>query len=282
MIQNLQITQTDTTTSPSTTLNTYITLDPTQNQTSIYTVSKQGSGSAVTSPVTTYTGMTNGSIYDDSDIGHQETAGDPHYDAYTDSVAAASAGSASHGLDKTGGVSGVIADNYYNSSGVLVHASGLTVATPSTNNINIDGNITTNTQRTASGSGYITEGSDTNFLHKAGTIGLIGNAIEVVDTDSSGNPLTNVTVDAALMAYDTFDGCNIGGRATGTIQVIGSNTAETGGTFGVANGSGVLQSGLFASYFTDNRMASNPPPYFPTTQTGYDIISWQRVNSTLE
>jgi hypothetical protein len=284
VIQNIQVTQIDTSTNPATTINTYITIDPTQNQTSSYTVTQVGSGTPSTSATTTLSGTTNGTIYADSSVGHQETPGDPNYDSYTDSVSAYNNGDYNHGQDKSGGVSGVIADNYYNSSGVLVHTSAITLATSSTSNLNIDGSLTTNTQRTSGGraGGYETEGSDSSFLQKAGTVGIISNSIEVVDKKPSGANLTSVTIDAAVLAYDTFDACNVFGRPKGTFQVMGGYIAQSAGFFGVIDGSGNLASGLAESYYYDARLASNPPPNFPTTLTQYDDTSWQRESSTLE
>jgi hypothetical protein len=282
VIQNIQITQVDSSTVPATTINTFVTIDPTQNQTSTFTVSKQGS-TTTTSPTTTVTGTTNGTVYDDSSIGHQETPGDPNYDSYSDSVSAYNAGDLFHGQDKSGGVSGVLADNYYNSSGVLMHTNGITVATASNSNMNIDGSITTNTQRAAGTSGgYATEGSDTNYLKKAGTLGLISDSVEVVDKTVGGTSLNNVVVDGSVLAYDTFDACNTFGRPKGTFQVMGGYIAQTAGFFGVIDNNGNLFSGMAESYYYDARLASNPPPYFPTTLTSYDVISWQRVTSTIE
>jgi hypothetical protein len=63
---------------------------------------------------------------------------------------------------------------------------------------------------------------------------------------------------------------------------MGAETANTGGVFGVMNGSGTMLTGLVASFYYDNRLGANPPPYFPTTLTSYDIVSWQREGSTLE
>ncbi len=89
-------------------------------------------------------------------------------------------------------------------------------------------------------------------------------------------------MDTSLLAYDTFDACNLGGRPAGTLKVMGAETANTGGVFGVMNGSGTMLTGLVASFYYDNRLGANPPPYFPTTLTSYDIVSWQREGSTLE
>ena len=40
-------------------------------------------------------------------------------------------------------------------------------------------------------------------------------------------------------------------------------------------------SGYSGTYSYDNRLANTPPPFFPTTGSHYDVISWQRVTSTL-
>ncbi len=274
--QNVEIDQTNTTTSPSTTVKTYVTINPTNNSTSIYTVSTQGSSSPVTSSTTTYTGTTNGVVYCDSNIGVQSSN-----TQYNDQTAAANNGNLSYGTDKTGGVYGTIADNYYNSSGTLVHASGITVATDSSHNTNIDGSVLTNTQRLTSNGALVPESNDPNYLRNAGSFGIVSDAVEVVDNDVNGNALTNVVVDGAVLALDTFDCTNLY-RTKGNFQVMGGYIAKAGGYFGLIDGSGNLLYGFQEHYNYDAKLANTPPPFFPTTGNQYDIVSWQRINPSFK
>ena len=119
----------------------------------------------------------NGVVYVDGNIGAQ---GDP----------------------KTGGLHGQVADNTLDASGNVTHNNGLTIATPQADNCNLDGSVTYSTQRQvakdASGNPeyidvngnrtsnpangtpvYVPEGGDSNFVSKAGTLGLISNNVLV-------------------------------------------------------------------------------------------------------
>ena len=51
------------------------------------------------------------------------------------------------GDPKTGGLHGTVADNSLDASGNLLHNNALTIATPQTSNINLDGSLTYNTSR---------------------------------------------------------------------------------------------------------------------------------------
>ena len=267
VVQQIEIDQTNTTTSPSTVVQTFITIDPTVDTTSTYTISTQGTNTPVTSSTTTVTGTTNGVIYSDGNFGHQETSGDTYYDSYPDTTTAYNNNGANHGQDMTGGVSGVLADNYYDSSGNLINQNGITIATSSSNNMNIDGNLTTYTPITSA-----------NYTKNAGTLGLVSKTMEITTNDSSGNAITACTVMASVVAYNTFDAANLNNRSKGTFTLDGGYITEKGGVFGLVNlKTNTTTSGMSQTFNYDVRLANNPPPYFPTTGTTYTILSWQRV-----
>ncbi len=191
----------------------------------------------------TYTGVTNGVVYCDSDIGGQTSP-------------------------KTGGVTGVVADNVT-----------LTLATDTSHNVNIDGSITYNTPRQKDGSGNPLPESDPSnaaFVANAGTLGIVSQNVEVVDNDTSGNPITNIEVDAAVMASGTYDATDHSSRPVGAMLNMGSYIVKTRGIFS-SGGLGHVTGGIPCSRYYDNRLASHPPPFFPTTSSQYQVLSWQRV-----
>ena len=236
------------------------------------TVLTLDTGSNVTRMSTTYTvlgvpvtintvssGVTNGVVYVDGNLGDQ-------------------------GTTPSGGLSGTVANN-----------QGLTVVTSASKNLNINGSITYKTprQRYTSGdtipAGYSvgdfkpeTDPANATFLANAGTLGLVGNDVQIVDNDLNGNPLLNVEVDGSVMAYDTLTACDYATRAAGSFTCMGGQIAKKRGALGQFNSS-TLQtvSGLPGKYVYDGRMANTPPPFFPTTSNNYTILSWQRVTTRL-
>jgi len=289
VVQVVTVTQQNTTAVPAQTIVTTVTMDPTQNTTTVSTATTPAGGSTTTTSAS-YTGTTNGVVYVNGDVGAQNSAGttpSAATDAGLDSTdewgsgtyqySFGSSGTSSY---KSGGVHGVIADNYYNSSGNLVHASGVTIATNAANNLNFDGSLTTNTQRAQSGGAYVPESQDTNYTSKAGTLGVVSDNVEVVQNSYTGSALTTMEVDGDVMAYNTFDADAIYQRSVGNFTVMGGYIAKKGGYFGVMNGSGTMLQGFNEHYDYDARLANDPPPYFPTTGANYQIVSWTRQNAT--
>lgn len=240
--QIIQIQQTDANGKPYTTTLTMTSSPPTTLAHVSYM--QQSAGSFV--PATTdtlYTGVTNGVVYCDSDIGGQTSP-------------------------KTGGVTGVVADG-----------STLTLATDTSHNVNIDGSITYNTPRQKDANGNPLPESDPSnvaFLANAGMMGIVSQNVEVVDKDTSGNPITSLEVDAAVMASGTYNACDYGSRPPGAMLNMGSYIVKTRGIFNTSNG-GQVVNGIPCSRYYDNRLATHPPPFFPTTSSQYKVLSWQRV-----
>ena len=40
--------------------------------------------------------------------------------------------------------------------------------------------------------------------------------------------------------------------------------------------------GFADHYHYDERLADKPPPFYPTTGSEYDVLSWQRVSSVIQ
>ena len=238
--QIITVQQTDTNNNPYTTT---ITLNAANNTTSVHVVSEQPNGHPAPPQDSAYSGVTNGVVYCDSDIGSQTGT-------------------------KTGGVSGVIADG-----------SQLTLATDTSHNVNIDGSLTYNTPRQKDSHGNLLPESDPSnaaFRANAGMLGLVSNNVEVVDKDASNNWITNIEVDAAVMAFGTYDAADYASRPVGKMLNMGSYIVKTRGLFSTG-GLGNVVSGIPCSRLYDNRLATSPPPYFPTTSSQYRVLSWQRV-----
>ena len=251
--QTITISQTDQNGQP---LSTVVTLIPTQNQTTVLTTRFQNL--VPVQSLTTYSGTTNGVVYCDGSIGSQS-------------------------IPKSGGLAGVIADNQVSNLGSVLSQSRLTIATAAGRNINIDGSLTYNTARVLGNNGVpLPEALDPVFGTKAGTLGLISQDIEVVDTSNLGLPITNIEVDAAALAFDTFDVANANTRPTGKFSFLGSFLVEHGGAFGRLDSAANLQAGLSTQRFYDGRLAVNPPPAFPAASHLYDILSWSAVPQCLE
>ncbi|HEX5324338.1 MAG TPA: hypothetical protein VFW40_11165 [Capsulimonadaceae bacterium] len=246
--QVITITQTDSSIiGANKTVTTTVTINQSTDQTTVAT--QKG-----TPPVTTtntYSGTTNGVVYADSSIG------------------AGNSGSTTNSAG-TLGLSGNIADNYVDGNGVT-HYWGMTVATPATGFINIDGPLKFNTARNGN-----------NAATADATLGLVTGNAWVDQKDASNNNLSNVEIDGAVLAYNSFQAYNYGEGFTGTFTILGSYIAGQAGIFGEVDMSGNLLAGLAEHYLYDPRLGTRPPPFFPTTGNNYTVISWKAVNATIQ
>ena len=259
--QVIKVQQTDSNGQPYTTtvtLNTSSTPAATQvHVDSMTPIGKSGTYRAASSD-NSYSGATNGVVYCDGNIGNQ---GDP----------------------KTGGLAGTVADNQYNSGGTLTHTSSLTICTESDKNCNIDGSLIYHTARQKDGSGnYLPENKDANFTKYAGTLGVVSNTVLITTQDANSNPLNNLEVDGSILAYTLYDEDHYANRPTGVWENMGGYLSANMGVFNVGDQYGNLFSGMASNFNYDARMANAPPPFFPTTGNVYDVLSWQRVTSTLQ
>lgn len=247
LVQTITIQQTDAGGYPLTTLGT---LNPLLNQTIVAVTQSPGPLHLPLIVTTTYSGATNGVVYCDGNIGSQT-------------------------VPKTGGLNGIIADNQVSNGGRLLGQNRLTIATAAGKNMNINGSLIYNTPRQLDVTGLpLSEALDPVFMQKAGTLGLISSSIEIVDTGVNGLPLTQVEVDAATLAFGTFDATDSGARPAGHFISMGSFLVGHEGAFGTLGGAATLQTGLSTQRFYDGRLAVNPPPVFPTTTSNYEVLSW--------
>jgi hypothetical protein len=215
----------------------------------------------------TASGVTNGVVYCDGNIGAQGTApGDPL-----------------SGTPKSGGVSGMIADNVVNSStGLVSHYSALSIVTDHAKNCNINGSLTYHTARAKDNNGvYLPENQDSNFVKNAGTLGIVSDNVLIMQKDASGDALNNIEVDGTVMAYSLYEVDQYATRPAGNWENMGGYLSATLGVFGIGDSNGDIVNGMNNNFNYDARMANNPPPYFPTTGNTYDIVSWQRVPNQL-
>ena len=227
--------------------------------TTLTTVSYPTSGGSVTK-ASTVNGITNGVLYADGNIGSPGSTTTPGY-----------------------GLSGQIADNVVNASNQITTPNSWTIATDPTKTLYLNGALTYKTSRAKTGLGnYVVESQDQNFVLHAGTLGLLSKTVVVTDRTASNVDNKNMEIDAATLAFNTFNAADYGTRTAGTFTVMGGYIAGTAGIFGEIDNNGNLLSGLAEHYHYDARLADNPPPYFPTTGTQYDVVSWQHVTSLLQ
>ena len=172
-------------------------------------------------------------------------------------------------------LSGTVADNSTDGSGNILHRSQMTIATDLANSkdIALTGAVTYNTARNLA----VLQSQDTNFNQKAAILGLLGHHVQVAPSAPS-----NIEFDGSIFATATFDYPNYAsGGLKGTMTSIGGVITKDSGIFAVGNSNGSIASGYNEQYHYDSRLANHPPPYFPTTGSHYDLISWQRVVTPL-
>jgi hypothetical protein len=173
----------------------------------------------------------------------------------------------------TTSLSGEIADNYYTqgSDPHIITRSAYTIATDINNkSITITNNLTYHTQPDA------TQASTALPNLKAGTLGVMARNIIVGSSAPS-----SLTINGVMMAgsSNTSDGSLLvsgfnptyNASPKGTLNLLGGIIQKVVGLLG-----GSSSTGYAKNYYFDPRMATTPPPYFPTTGK-YDQLSWARV-----
>ena len=276
-------------------IQTQITLDRGSGQTHIQSGPYNSSSQTFTMTAQPdVAGVGNGVIYTDGNIGSTQQFGDSNGNPTT------------YGSDAAPGqgLSGTIADN-----------QALTISTyaspnqsdPKNKNINLNGSVTYNTPRAKDNTGAFlpeTDPSNVNFMQKAGTLGLVANTVQLADNTSSGQPLGDMELDATTLVQNTlrttdyttyywdqssrnaFYSTSSNGQTyyahwlhqPHKFACMGGEIASVRGTLGTFNGSTLqVVAGFSGSYSYDGRLASSPPPFFPTTSSQYQVLSWQRV-----
>lgn len=197
-------------------------------------------------------------------------------------------------------------------SGTIADGQALTISTDATGkNVNLNGSVTYQTPRAKDGNGKFlpeTDPANANFVSKAGTLGIVASAVQLVNNNSLGQPLGDTELDATVLAQDTLKTIDYSGyymdtnsanslgsySSNGTTYYyhwirqphkflcMGGEIAAARGTLGTFNSQTLqMQTGFSGNYSYDARLANSPPPFFPTTSSQYDILSWQRVGSAL-
>ncbi len=278
---------------------TQITLDRVNGDTHISSGPYNTSSQTFTmSSLPDVSGVGNGIIYSDGNIGSTGKFGD------------ANGNPPNYSPDTTPGkgLSGTIADN-----------QSLTIATyaaPSQSdsnnkNINLNGSVVYNTPRAKDSTGAFLPESDpanATFLQKAGVLGLVADNVQIVDNNSAGQPLGDTELDATTLVQNTMQTIdyttyyldqnssnNIGYTQSGghtyyghwlrqphKFYCMGGEIASVRGALGAFNSStSQMVTGYAGNYSYDGRLANTPPPFFPTTSSQYQVLSWQRVAAPL-
>jgi hypothetical protein len=169
---------------------------------------------------------------------------------------------------------GEVADNRVVNGEIAVR-SELTIATDvnAGKNIEITGNLVYRTRPDKT----LDPSASVNL--RAGTLGLVAR-----NTTIDKNAPSNLEIDAVTMSggENLSDGSfsveNYSSKTpTGKLKVLGGIIQKKRGAVGTFNSStGAMISGYEKDYIYDPRLATNPPPFFPTTGT-YERLSWRLV-----
>nr|WP_309692111.1 hypothetical protein [Armatimonas sp.] len=179
-----------------------------------------------------------------------------------------------------GGLSGYIVKNQM-SGATVVRPNSWTIATDGSKTINIDGGIVYKN--------LVTDGSNPNNLKssaatasvESGTLGLVSGSFRVPLLDGGGAVLDYLTIHAVCMAYDTFMVVGPTTRAPGVINLLGGFIVKNNSQMGVVTLAGVVNSGFLLNRNYDQRIADDPPPNYPVADRSYQVMSFQKVNTTL-
>ena len=166
-------------------------------------------------------------------------------------------------------------------SGTIANGTALSIVTGATNTLNINGGLVY--------SNLITNVSNPNNLGSSagaatslsGVLGLVAGTFRVPESDDSGSALTALTIHAVCMAYDTFVVVNPTSRPAGVINLLGGSIVKRNSQLGVTTVGGSVLNGFIINRIYDVRIGNNPPPAYPSTDRSYQILSYQKVNTTL-
>jgi hypothetical protein len=114
---------------------------------------------------------------------------------------------------------------------------------------------------------------------RAATLGVVARDIEI-DAGAA-----DLTIHGTMLAggRSTNGGSFYNPRwnsdAVGTLTLLGGVIQKDRGAVGTFDGdTGEQKTGYFKNYTYDRRMATNPPPFFPTTGN-YERVSWKRLTA---
>ena len=250
--QNIEIFQTD---ASSNKLRTTISLDRTNNQTSVQKSRDSGSGWSLVS-LATYSGSTNGALYVNGNVG---IVGPP----------------------AAGGVSGIVA-NCVMSGTTVVKNSNLDIVTPPTKTLNISGGIVYADQVASNANPNNPTSNSTVATTTSGVMGLVSGHMQVLEEDAGGTPITDIALHATVFSSDKFDVIGYDTRSPGSLKILGGYIAKKSGKMGVFNATtNSALTGFVVTRNYDTRVNNNPPSFFPNTENTYAVLSLSRVLAPL-
>ena len=174
-------------------------------------------------------------------------------------------------------LSGTVANNRVSAAGAITSRNTMTIATDTGagKNITLTGSVKYSTSRNLA----VAQSSDTNYNTNAGILGIEAANVIVLN----GAP-AQLEFDASIFCTGTFQAANPGSPVgnAGTMTEIGGVIVNNAGIFAYGDQYGNVVSGYNEQYHYDQRLSDYPPPYFPTTGSHYDVISWQNVAATIQ
>lgn len=180
----------------------------------------------------------------------------------------------------SGGLSGTVVPNIM--SGTTVSKPNTwTVVTEGTKTININGGIVYKNLITDSSNPSNLKSDAASAPTESGILGLVAGRFRVPLYDDTGTTLDYLTVHAVVMAYDTFEVTNYNTRAPGVINLLGGFIVKNNSSLGVVQLNGTVNNGFILNRNYDQRIADNPPPNYPVADRSYQVMSFQKVNTTL-
>jgi hypothetical protein len=246
---------------------TVVTINPTANTTTVAIYTTPNMTSTTWTQQTTggypmtITGTTNGVVYVNGNVG-------------TPSVPPAGNIDGTPTTFGSGGLWGVVANNVMNSGGTAATSTNaLSIVTNENNSLNISGDVIYSADSMSSGA----------TTAKTGTLGIVSSKVQILENlegDSAGDGLANVTVDATVLAYNTFDAEDPLNRAIAAFNLLGGYIVTNSGTFAGIDSSGTQWTGFTVNRNYDSRVANAPPPFFPSTGNLYKLRSYVRDNYT--
>jgi hypothetical protein len=255
-VQGMEIYQTEGTTQT----RTIVTINPNTNTTTIQKDTKSGTAPWVTGAAISMNGTTNGVVYSTGDINS---------------------------------LSGVVANNVMSGT-EMVKSNDMTIVTDAAKSMKIDGGVVYANLASNLSDPNNPRSDASAATTESGTLGLVSRNIQIKEFTPTGAPLTDVSVHATVMAYDTFDAANprnvtdpvtgvvTPGRAPGNFKLLGGYIAKNNGTFGQVGSDSTLLAGFRVNRNYDQRAADNPPPFFPSEENSFQVTSFQRVGAPLQ
>ncbi|MDX1932750.1 MAG: hypothetical protein SFU56_09115 [Capsulimonadales bacterium] len=249
-IQNIEIIQNDGVRK----IKTYITVNPINETVSIQRSQTPNLTSNIYTNVgsaTTLAGRTNGVVYVNGNIGKPSVPNPSNPNGAPLTAA-------------SGGLSGWISNNVMSGT-TIVKQNAWTVATPPDKTVNLNGAIS---HTSLDGANRPTTAS--------GMFGVVAGKIQF--TMELPN---NSRMHAILMANDTINAEGALSRSVATVGLYGGMIQKNPGVLAGFGADALQYTGVGINRNYDPRVASTPPPFFPTTGNQFRVVSYQRVASEI-